>query len=119
MKKIAIVMGALFVMSGCGKKEEAKPAVGDKAAEAAKAEGDKAAEGGTGAASCDAYIKGMEACIAKMPEAAQAASKDGMKQAQDAWKSITDKAALETACKTALDAAKQAAGAMCPDVKWE
>ncbi len=113
MKKIAIVMGALFVMSGCGKKEEAKPAEG------AKAEGEKAAEGGTGAASCDAYIKGMEACIAKMPEAAQAASKDGMKQAQDAWKSITDKAALETACKTALDAAKQAAGAMCPDVKWE
>jgi hypothetical protein len=56
MKKIAIVMGALFVMSGCGKKEEAKPAEGDKAAEGAKAEGDKAAEGGTGAASCDAYI---------------------------------------------------------------
>jgi hypothetical protein len=113
MKKIAVVMGALFVMTGCEKKPADAPKEGDKAAEGAKA------EGATGAASCDAYIKGMEACIAKMPEAAQAPAKDGMKQAQDAWKAITDKGALETACKTALDAAKQGMGAACPDVKWE
>ena len=42
-----------------------------------------------------------------------------MKQTQEAWKSISDKGALETACKTALDTAKQAMGSMCPDVKWE
>ncbi len=114
MKKFAIVIGAMFVMTGCDKKEA--PKEGDKAAEGAKAEG---AAAGTGAASCDAYIKGMEACIAKMPEAAQGPAKDGMKQATEAWKAISDKGALETACKTALDAAKQGMGAACPDVKWE
>lgn len=73
----------------------------------------------TGAPNCDTYLKGMEACIAKMPEAAQGAVKDGIKQTQEAWKSITDKTALDGACKSALDAAKTAMGQMCPDVKWE
>ena len=77
------------------------------------------AAGATGAPSCDAYLKGMEACMAKMPEAGQAAVRDGLKQTKDAWNSITDKTALEGACKSALDAAKQAMTSMCPDVKWE
>lgn len=78
--------------------------------------------GGTadsGAPNCDKYLKGMEVCMTKLPEAAQGAMKDGLKQTQEAWKAITDKTALDGACKSALDAAKQSMGAVCPDVKWE
>ena len=78
--------------------------------------------GGTvnsGVPSCDTYLKAMEACVAKMPEAAQNALKDGIKKTQEAWASITDKTALDASCKSARDAAKQAMATMCPDVKWE
>ncbi len=104
MKTFAIVMGALFAFSACGKKEEA--AAGGGMAE-------------SGAPTCDKYLKTMEACFSKLPEAAQGPAKDAMKQTTEAWKAITDKTALEAACKSAWDAGKQAMGAMCPDVKWE
>jgi hypothetical protein len=118
MKKLMFVMGAVFAITACDKKAE--PAKeGEKDAEGAKAEGDKAAAGDSGAPTCDKYLKTMEACLAKLPEAAQGPAKDGLKQTQEAWKAIADKGALETACKQAWDTAKTAMGQMCPDVKWE
>jgi hypothetical protein len=119
MKKLVFAMGALFAISACDKKAE--PAKeGEKAAEGKAAEGgEKAAAGDSGAPTCDKYIKTMEACLAKLPEAAQGPAKDALKQTQDGWKAVTDKGALEAACKTAWDTGKQAMGAMCPDVKWE
>ncbi len=113
MKKLMFVMGAVFAITACDKKAE--PA---KEGEHAK-EGEKAAAGDSGAPTCDKYLKTMEACLAKLPEAAQGPVKDSLKQTQDAWKAIADKGALETACKQAWDAGKQAMGSMCPDVKWE
>lgn len=97
MKTFAIVMGAMFAISACGKKEAA-PA---------------------GAPTCDKYMKTMDACFSKLPEAAQAPAKDAMKQTTEPWSKITDKTALEAACKSAWDAAKGSMGGMCPDVKWE
>jgi hypothetical protein len=106
MKHFAIVMGAMFLMTGCGKKDgEAKP------------EGDKAAEAGP--AACELYTKATDACIAKLPEADQAAAKENVQKAKEGFKSIADKGALETACKTAIDEAKKAHAAACPDVAWE
>lgn len=104
MKTFAVVMGALFAVSACGKKE-----------------GEAAGGGGgdSGAPTCDKYMKTVEACLSKLPEAAQGPAKDAMKQTTEAWKQISDKGALEAACKQAWDAAKGAMGQMCPDVKWE
>ncbi|HRE89802.1 MAG TPA: hypothetical protein PK095_11760 [Myxococcota bacterium] len=104
MKMLVVAMGAMFAVSACGKKE-----------------GEAAGGGGgdTGAPTCDKYLKTMEACLSKLPEAAQGPAKDAMKQTTDAWKAISDKTALEAACKSAWDAGKQAMGQMCPDVKWE
>ena len=75
--------------------------------------------GGTGAPNCDKYLRGMKSCMLTMPEAARGAVADGMKQTEEAWRSISDKGALDSACKQALDTARQAMGQMCPTAKWE
>lgn len=120
MKLFAVVLASTFAMGAvaCGKK--APEAGGTAAATAAAGGGDKGGGGGdTGAPNCDKYLNGMKACMEKMPEAARGAVADGMKQTQEAWKAITDKGALDAACKQALDTAKTAMGQMCPDAKWE
>lgn len=98
---------------GAVKPEEAKPA--DGAVEL------------LGVASCDTYLKGMTACIEKMPEAGRGPAKDAMAQVSKSWKDAlagagggdAAKSALDTGCKSALDQTKKSLGALCPDVKWE
>jgi hypothetical protein len=78
-----------------------------------------AAEGGgggggdkIGVAECDEYIEKYSKCIAdKVPEAARAQMKDAMDLSAKQWKEAAvgpAKDGLSTACKAALDAAKQA-----------
>lgn len=118
MKLFAVVLTSTFAMGvvACGKKA---PEAGGTAAATAAAGGEKGGSADSGAPNCDKYLNGMKACLEKIPEAGRAAVADGLKQTQEAWKAITDKTALDGACKSALDAAKQAMTSMCPDVKWE
>jgi hypothetical protein len=74
---------------------------------------------GTGAPACDKYMATMAKCFASLPAAARGPAEDAMKQTSDAWKEVSDKVALEVACKSAWDSAKQAMGSMCPGVIWE
>ena len=90
---------------------------------------DGAAGESFGIPSCDAYLKGMAACIDKMPEAGRGPAKDALAQVTKAWKdalaaaggagSDAAKGALDTGCKQAVEQSKTAMGALCPDVKWE
>jgi hypothetical protein len=70
----------------------------------------------TGIAECDEYIAKFGRCIdAKVPESARGPMKDAMDQTVRAWKEAAAGPArdgLGTACKAALDAAKQATEAM-------
>ena len=104
MKKIVVLMGAMFAMTGCDKKPAEGAKEGDKAAEGAKAEG-----GG----SCAVFTKATEACIAKLAPEAQGAAKDAVAKVVEGFKGD------EALCKAGLDAQKASLGAQCPDVKWE
>ncbi len=68
---------------------------------------------------CSKYMKTLKACIAKLPEAARGPSLDALEETEETWAEIADKAALEDACKTALDSAKVAMSNMCPGVKFK
>ncbi len=113
MKMFAIVLGAAFAMgaSACGKKEGEAGAGGGTA-------GGGGGGGGDLPPTCKKYLDTYSQCIDKMPEAARAPAKDGLKQMQDAW-AKAPKEGMEAACKQAWDAAKGSMGAACPDVKWE
>ncbi|MEP6907776.1 MAG: hypothetical protein ABI858_07335 [Pseudoxanthomonas sp.] len=68
---------------------------------------------GTGEQECDAYLEKVYACISdKVPEAQREMFKKGIEQSKAGWSSVTDKAALATQCKTAMDQAKTSFGAM-------
>ncbi len=72
-----------------------------------------------GVPTCDKYLATMEKCFANLPEDARRPASEAIKQTSDAWREASDKVALEVACKSAWDAAKQGLEAMCPDVIWE
>jgi len=105
--------------------KDAKAKAEEKKAEEKKAEEKKeepaAAEGGGGGdkigiPECDEYIEKYTKCISdKVPEAARQQMKDAMDQSTKAWKEAAAgpaKDGLATACKAALDAAKQATASM-------
>jgi hypothetical protein len=94
------------------------------AAGAAEKPAEGAVEGSTGIAVCDTYIKAVTACAEKLPEAARPGALEGLKTMQTQVKDAANlgdaaKGPLETACKQALDASKNAMASMCPDVSWE
>jgi hypothetical protein len=67
----------------------------------------------TGVPECDTYLEKVYACISdKVPEAQRAAMKQGIEQTQSGWSTVTDKTALATQCKTAMEQAKTSFGAM-------
>jgi hypothetical protein len=137
-----LVLGvfAAFAMStvpACDDKKDDKKAEDKKDAKDAKAKADekkeekkaeekkeeaKADDGGGGGgdkigiAECDEYIEKYTKCISdKVPEAARQQMKDAMDQSVKAWKEAAAgpaKDGLATACKAALDAAKQATASM-------
>ena len=72
-----------------------------------------------GAPTCDVYLRTMDACFSALPVEAQSAAKDALRQTTAAWRDIADKAALERACRSSLDAGKQTMSAMCPNVRWD
>jgi len=91
---------------------------------AAEKPADAAAPTAFGVAACDTFVTAMTACLDKVPEAARGAAKDAFTKSIESWKGIAAqgdaaKGALETACKSALDASKQGMSALCPDVRWE
>ena len=63
-----------------------------------------------GVPECDEYITKVEACLAKVPPAGQAAVKSSMDTMRTAWKQAAatpqGKAGLAAGCKAALDQAK-------------
>jgi hypothetical protein len=104
VKKIAIalLLGAVFAMGGCGD-EKAK---GDAKSGDAKSDTKADSAGGTGLAECDAHIKKLEEC-AKKDGPAKATFETTLKTTKEAYKtSITDasKEAMKTSCKAAADA---------------
>lgn len=84
-----------------------------------------AAGDSTGIPECDLYLTKMAECLGKVDAAAKGPIEQGMKTNADAWKkSLAEggdavKATLAPSCKTMLETAKTATGALCPDVKWE
>ena len=109
-----------LALAACSKKEEpaaepeAKPATGEvKTEEAKPAENTAIANpsGSVGVAECDDYIAKMTACVDKLPEAQKASTLQSFEASKKAWTEQAAnpeaKAQLSTACKTALDTAKQ------------
>jgi hypothetical protein len=99
--------------SGCAKKEGSAPAASAPAASAPAAapSGDS-----VGVPECDDYITKYQNCLkGKIPEAAQAAMKGAFDTTVAEWKKVAatpeGKSGLAMACKSALDASKQAMGA--------
>jgi hypothetical protein len=92
----------------------------DVKAEPTKADDTKAAPPATsekiGIAECDEYVEKYSKCIQeKVPEASRKSMADAMDQSVKAWKEAASgpgKAGLASACKSALDAAKQATSSM-------
>ena len=67
----------------------------------------------TGVPECDTYLEKVYACISdKVPEAQRAAMKQSIEQTQSGWSTVTDKTALATQCKSAMEQAKTSFGAM-------
>jgi hypothetical protein len=71
----------------------------------------------TGVASCDAFLKSYEACIAtKAPEAARAQMKSALDAVRSNWKAVAatpeGKKQLEPTCKQTIDSVKQQAASL-------
>jgi uncharacterized membrane protein len=102
---VALLCG-LFVFAGCGGSKSAATTSTSTATPAST--GDK-----IGVAECDEYIEKVEACLnGKIPEAQRGAFKSSFETARKQWKETAAnpqaKAGLATACKQALETAKQA-----------
>ncbi len=69
-----------------------------------------------GVAECDEYLQKMARCITRISAEAQPPMRNAMDESRKAWqenaKTKEGRAALESTCKQALDAAKSAAAAM-------
>lgn len=103
-----------LVVNGCAKKEGAAPEAASTSsapAAATTASGDS-----VGVPECDEYITKYQNCLkGKVPEAAQAAMKGAFDTTVTEWKKVAatpeGKNGLAMACKSALDASKQAMSA--------
>ncbi len=93
--------------------EKGEPKGDEPKGEEPKAEGPGGPGDAIGIPECDEYIGKYMACIgSKVPEAAREAMEKGLNMARDGWKKMAgdeaQRAALGAACKTAMEAAKQA-----------
>ena len=92
--------------------EAAAPAEAAPTEAAPAATGDTA-NASTGVPECDTYLEKVYACISdKVPEAQRDAMKQSIEQTKSGWSTVTDKTALATQCKTAMEQAKTSFGAM-------
>lgn len=126
---VPVIMALLGILAlGCKKKDETaaapaeettaaaeKPAAAEPAKEAPQAEAAAAADS-VGIPECDEYLSKYAKCVeGSVPEAGRATMEKNIAQMRAAWKQAaqTDagKQGLPTACKTALDSAKQAMAA--------
>lgn len=111
--KSLIALGALALISACGKSEAPAEKKENAAAEAPVASGNTAAVAETGVAECDEYLNKVMACIKdKVPEAQRKMIEDGIKQSKASWAAVPDKTQLAATCKQAMDQAKTQFGAM-------
>ncbi|HEX8190952.1 MAG TPA: hypothetical protein VF586_21510 [Pyrinomonadaceae bacterium] len=85
-------------------KGAATPAAASTPAAATSAAGD------IGVAECDEFLRKYEACVGKVPAAAQATFKSSMEQWRNSWKQLAanpqTKSTLAAACKSSLESAK-------------
>lgn len=106
---------ATLAVSGCAKKEETS--VSTTTTTKTEATAPAAPSGDSvGVPECDDYITKYQNCLkGKIPEAAQAAMKGAFDTTVTEWKKVAatpeGKSGLAMACKSALDASKQAMGA--------
>jgi hypothetical protein len=106
MKKSILYLTLLFLAIGiqaCPKKETKEEA------------GAPGAAGEIGVAECDEYLGKIQKCVDEhVPDSAKAMMKQGFDQNIAAWKQAAatpeGKTGLATACKMALDSAKQSMG---------
>ena len=72
--------------------------------------GTTSAAGDIGVAECDEFLKKYEACVGKIPGAAQATFKSSMDQWRTSWKQLAanpqTKSTLAAACKSSMESAK-------------
>src|SRR5215470_4147042 len=103
---------------GCGGEAGGACARGRRCAEGG---GRRCGAGGStgrrgGDAACDEYLDKMARCITRINAEAQPPMRNAMDDSRKAWqenaKTPEGRAALETTCRQALDAAKSAAAAM-------
>lgn len=109
MKKLSVGLLAMaLALAGCGSSDKTAGAEADKGGDTAAA-----AAGGSGVAECDDYLNKVMACIdSKIPEPQRAVVKQGIEASKAGWAAVTDKAALASTCKMAMDQAKAAYSAM-------
>lgn len=97
---LCLALGALLLACGGGATSNGGTTNGGTTAS-----GDK-----IGVAECDEYIQKYEACVGKVPAAAQATYKQSLDTMRTTWKKSAEtpqgKAALAQGCKTALESAK-------------
>jgi hypothetical protein len=68
---------------------------------------------------CDRFMRAMKLCLDSMPEAARKPQQDNLDKLMASWKSMTDKTALDSYCKTLIDNSRPGLEKVCPDVKWD
>lgn len=108
MKKAALALIALAMVSGCNKAETPKA---EDAAATGEAKSVAAVD--TGVPECDQYLTKVMACVKdKMPEAQRKMVEDSIAQSKQSWAAVTDKTQLAATCKAAMDQAKASYGAM-------
>ena len=113
----AAALCAALAVSACQKKEEAPAAAPDDAAEAAPAAADAAMPAAASGvpAECQGYLDAIEAC-AKKVEASSPAAAAALRQSGEAtrasWASVTEQAALASACRTSTEQMKAQNAAM-------
>lgn len=112
----AAIMCSALALSACQKKAETPPA--DAAPAAADAATDAAATttptAGT-PAECQAYLDRVNACTTKLSSSNAMVAEQmrkSMETTKASWATITDQAALASACKQADDAYQSTASAM-------
>ena len=108
MKKVmlfALLASAGLFAASCDNKSGDTGSTGTAAAPAAGGGGD------IGVAECDDYIKKMQDCLGKMPDAAKTAMESAFNQSKIAWKQAAatqaGKDALKLSCKTMVDTLAQ------------
>lgn len=116
-----LMIALALLMPACASNKPAPEAAAPEADEAPAANDNAADDSPIGVPACDRYLAKFIVCSADMPQEAREASWSGLDHLRSTWRSMakSDPAALEQSCLSALTAAGEAMGPICPSVVWE